>query len=115
LKNRDQKKERYLRDPLPIRLAGLASTLARITSSSRSATGGEAVEELLEECQYYIEWTAAEAEPEIAAQLVNIQRLVIFWRKIWVEAQQNQTQRTMLSLQTKIWSDQVLGYTGVLE
>ncbi len=113
MKDKERKKERYLLDPLPIRLAGLAATLARITSSSRHATGGAAVEELLEECQYYIEWTAAEAEPEIAAELVNIQRMIVLWRKIWVDAQRQQSQRTLLSVQSKIWSDQVLGYAGL--
>jgi hypothetical protein len=113
LKNRERKRERYLKDPLPIRLAGLAASLARITSSSRRPTGGEAVEELLEECQYYIEWTAAEAEPEIAGELVNIQILISLWRKIWENAQHYQTHRTLLSVQSKIWSDQVLGYAGM--
>jgi hypothetical protein len=28
MKNRERKKERYLRDPLPIRLAGLAADLS---------------------------------------------------------------------------------------
>jgi hypothetical protein len=81
--------------------------LARI-ASTRQPTGGEAVALMLEESRYFIEWTAAEAEPEIAAELVDIQRLLTAWRKIWSEAQESQAQRTLLSVQAKKWSDQLL-------
>jgi hypothetical protein len=113
--NKEQKQERFLRDPLPIRLAGLAANLARIASSARRETGGEAVVLMLEESRYLIEWTAAEAEPEIAAELVDIQRLLTAWQRAWLEAQISQIQRTLLSIQAKKWSDQVLGYSGLLK
>ena len=112
--NKEQKKERFLRDPLPIRLAGLASDLARVASSSRLESGAESVAMMLEESQYFIEWTAAEAEPEIAAKLVDIQRMIALWRKTWPEAQHHNIQRILLSVQAKKWSDQVLGYSGLV-
>jgi hypothetical protein len=84
--NRERKRERYLRDPLPIRLAGLAADFERIASSSRHPTGSASVAEMLEESQYYIEWTAAEAEPQVAGELVDIQRMVVAWRRAWPEA-----------------------------
>jgi len=113
MKNKDHRKERFLHDPLPIRLAGLAADLARVASSARHATGTSSVAEMLEESQYYIEWTAAEAEPEIAGELVDIQRLITLWRNAWPEAQHSQIQRTLLSVQAKKWSDQVLEYSGL--
>ena len=112
--NKERKQERFLRDPLPIRLAGLAASLARIASSARRETGGEAVVLMLEESRYFIEWTAAEAKPEIAAELVDIQRMLTAWRQAWPEAHRSQIQRTLLSIQAKKWSDQVLGYSGML-
>ena len=69
---------------------------------------------MLEESQYYIEWTAAEAEPELAGELVDIQRMIAAWRRAWPEASQSPTQRTLLSMQAKKWSDQVLEYSGLL-
>jgi hypothetical protein len=111
--NKERKRERFLRDPLPVRLAGLAADLARVSSSARRETGAESVASMLEESQYYIEWTAAETEPEIAAELVDIQRMVALWRKAWPEMQGHSTQRTLLSVQAKKWSDQVLGYSGM--
>jgi len=114
MKNKERKKERFLRDPLPIRLGGLAADLRRIASSARHETGAASVAEMLEESQYYIEWTAAETEPEIAGELVDIQRMVALWRRAWLEAQHSQVLRTLLSVQAKKWSDQVLSYSGLL-
>ena len=113
--NRERKKERYLRDPLPLRLAGLAADLARVASSARHVTGSASVAEMLEESQYYIEWTAAEYEPELAAELVDMQRMIGLWRKAWPEAQHSAAQRTLLSVQAKKWSDEVLAFSGLLE
>ena len=115
MNNRNRIRNRYLRDPIPVRLAGLAADLARIASSARHETGSASVQQMLEESQYFIEWTAAEAEPEIAAELVDIQRMLSLWRKAWAEAQHNRIQRTLLSVQAKKWSDQVLSYSGLLE
>ena len=112
--HKERKRERFLRDPLPVRLVGLASDLARVASSARHESGAESVAAMLEESQYYIEWTAAEAEPEIAAELVDIQLMIGLWRKAWSEAQHNRTQRTLLSVQAKKWSDQILGYSGFM-
>jgi hypothetical protein len=40
--NRDRIRERYLKDALPVRLAGLAADLSRVASSARRATGAAA-------------------------------------------------------------------------
>jgi len=55
-----------------------------------------------------------EAEPEMAAELVDIQRMIALWRKAWPEMAKNVTQRTLLSVQAKKWSDQVLGFSGLI-
>jgi len=112
--NLESTRERYMRDSLPRRLGGLASTLARIASSARHASGAESVAQMMEECQYFIEWTAAEASIEVAAELVDIQVALALWRKIWPEAQHHQSHRGLLSFQAKKWSDQVVDYSGLL-
>jgi hypothetical protein len=113
MRNQEQRRERYLRDPLPIRLGGLAADLARVASTAWHENG-RAATEMLEESQWYIEWTAAEAEPEIAAELVNIQVMLAIWRRAWPEAQKSKVQRTLLSVQAQQWADQVLDYSGLL-
>ena len=112
MRNKERLRERYLKDALPTRLAGLASTLSKVASSARRESGGEVVADLLEESQYLIEWTAGEAEPETAADLVDIQVMLSLWRNAWQEAQHSPRQRSILSAQAKIWSDKVLHYAG---
>ena len=114
MKDLDGRRKRYLRDSLPIRLGGLAANLARISSLTRRETMNPAVETMFEESLYFIEWTAVEAEPAVAAELVNIQLMLALWRKAWPEAQQHKTQRILLSVQAKQWADQVLDYSGLL-
>lgn len=104
-----------MQDPLPIRLAGLAADLRRVSSSARHESGSASVAEMLEESQYYIEWTAAEADIEISAELVDMQRLIAGWRRAWPEAQKFLTQRTLLSIQARKWSDQALEYSGLVD
>jgi hypothetical protein len=70
---------------------------------------------MLEESQYFIEWTAGEAEVDVASELTDIQVMLALWRRAWPEAQRLPTQRTILSVQAKKWSDQVLRYSGVLD
>jgi hypothetical protein len=113
MKNQERIRERYLRDPLPVRLAGLAADLSRVSSSARRETGGEAVAAMLEESQYFIEWMGAETPVEVAEELVNLQVLLALWRRAWPEAQHNRLQRSLLAVQAKQWTDRVLSYSGV--
>ena len=108
MKNREHLRERYLRDAWPTRLAGLAASLGRVASGSRRATGGAATEALLEECQYLIEWTAAEMPLDLAEELGDLQVLLALWRRAWPEAQHNATQRSLLAVQAAQWTERIL-------
>jgi hypothetical protein len=114
MSNKEKLRERFLRDPLPRRLGGLAATFGRISSSARESSDPAQVARLLEETKYLIEWTAADAEPEVAAELVSIQTLVNLWLKAWDYASQNKAQRTLLSVQAKHWSDKAMDFSGLL-
>src|SRR2546427_10574538 len=72
-------KARYLRDPIPVRLGGLAADLARIGSASANAANGEAVHVLLEETRRFIEWTAAELNVDVAGEVVDLNCRWHFW------------------------------------
>ncbi len=111
--NHEQIRQRFLRDPLPIRLAGLAADLARVASSARRPAGAEAAAAMLEESQFLIEWTAADASPEVAEELVNIQVLLALWRRAWPEAQHNPLQRSLLAVQARQWADQVVRHVDM--
>jgi len=111
--NKEKLRERFLRDPLPRRLGGLAATFGRISSSARESVDPMVVVRLLEEAKYLIEWTAADAEPETAAELVSIQTLITLWLKTWNDTNQIKEQRTLLSVQAKQWSDRAMDFSGL--
>ncbi len=114
MKDMDQLRERFLRDPLPRRLGGLAATLGRISSSARKSTDPSIVALLLDEAKHLIEWTAADTEPETAAELIQIQIMITLWQHTWDEASQNPKQRILLSVQAKDWSDKVVDFSGLV-
>ncbi len=108
MKNKERIRQRFLKDTLSVRLAGLAADLNRVASSARRATGSEATLAMLEESQYFIEWTAGEVAPEVGEELVNLQVVLALWRRAWPEMEKSQRQRTLLAVQAKQWSDRVL-------
>ena len=114
MKNKEKLYERFMRDPLPRRLGGLSATLGRISSSARQSTDMEQVASLLDEAKHFIEWTAAEAEPEIGFELVAMQRLIVLWQKAWTRTAPTHEQRTLLATQAKQWSDQILELAGLV-
>jgi len=112
--NKEKLRERFLRDPLPRRLGGLAATLGRISSSARKSADPNIVSNLLDEAKHLIEWTAADTEPETAAELVKMQTLLTLWQKAWTDASQNPQQRLLLSIQAKDWSDKAVDFSGLV-
>ncbi len=112
--NAEKIRERFLRDPLPRRLGGLAATLGRISSSARNSTDPNHVANLLDEAKHLIEWTAADTEPEAGAELVRMQTMITLWQKAWGEASQNPQQRLLLSVQAKDWSDKAVDFSGLV-
>lgn len=112
--NKEKLKQRFLRDPLEKRLGGLAATLARISSSARNSESPVIVENLLDEARHLIEWTAADADIETAAELVQIQRLITLWQKSWRTAFHEKSQQVLLSTLAKEWSDKTLQSSGLI-
>ena len=108
-------RERYLRDNLPVRLGGLAANLSRIKSFASHDANREAVESLLDESKYFIEWTAPEAEIEIAATLVELQIQLARWQLRWASIWDDPAQRRQVAEQSSAWSKRVLELSGLLD
>ncbi len=111
----DQIQERYLRDPLPIRLGGLAANLARVNSFSDHADHKETVSSLLAESQYFIEWTAADANLAQQVELLELQRTLAGWRLAWDEIWNDSERRSRVAAEARQWSNRVLELSGLLE
>jgi hypothetical protein len=108
MKNLEAIKRRYLQDDLPIRLSGIASNLARIASSSINPANCKAVESMLQESEFFIEWTAPEAPLNVQVVLVELQiQLALSYRK-WPQVNANPQEREKLSRRARTWSQDVL-------
>lgn len=107
-------RERYLRDKLPTRLGGLAANLARIKSFSDHPDHCEAVESLLDESKFFIEWIAADIEVKVAAELVELQIQLATWQRSWANIWVDTLQRMKVAEQAHNWSKRVLEMSGLL-
>jgi hypothetical protein len=112
--NKEKLYQRFMRDPLERRLGNLASTLGKISSNARNSDKPNTVSELLDEAKHFIEWTAADADSEVAAELVQTQRLITLWQKTWSTVYKDKTQRILLATQAKEWSDRALQNSGLV-
>lgn len=114
MKDRSAVRERYLRDGLPIRLGGLAANLSRIKSFAAYEGGREAVESLLDESKFFIEWTGSEAKIEQAEELVELQIQLARWQCNWERIWSNREQRQEVAEHATVWSKRVLEMSGLL-
>jgi hypothetical protein len=112
--NRAAIEERYRRDPLPVRLGGLAANLARVESFSNHTEHREVVESLLDESKHFIEWTALEADPDLQAELVELQRQLAQWQFGWQDIWADPAKRIAVAAQAGHWSKRVLEKSGLL-
>jgi hypothetical protein len=112
--DRSLRRERYLRDPLPVRLGGLAANLARVGSFSNNPIHGDAVAQLLEESEWFIEWAAPGAPVESQVALVACQRDIARWRRSWAEVWRDPARRADVAEQASAWSVQLLSISGLV-
>ena len=114
MKNQEAIRERYMRDPLPIRLGGLAADLARIQSFSDHPGNGDVVASLVEESRFFIEWTAPDAELEKQVAMVELQRQLTRWQRSWAHIWADPARRAAVAEQAGVWSERVLGMSGLV-
>jgi hypothetical protein len=114
MRDRVKMRERYLRDPLPVRLGGLAANLARVNSFSDHADHRDVVETLLDESKFFIEWTAPDADLSVQAELVELQIRLAHWQRAWKAIWDDPAQRAAVADQARTWSQRILEMSGLL-
>lgn len=115
MKNADTKKKRFLSDPIPIRLGGMAANLARVRSFSKNLANRSAVFDLFEETKFFIEWTASETELSTAAELVELQLQIAIWQLNWDKNWNETDRREQLAESSMAWSQLLLERSGLLK
>jgi len=108
-------RKRYMRDELPVRLGGLAANLSRIKSFSANENSRETVASLIDESKMFIEWTAAQAEINTAAMMVDMQVQLALWQIRWDRIWTDPAQRKEIAEQSGVWSKQILELSGLLK
>ena len=102
--NREAIRERYLQDTFPKRLMALAANFGRISSFSRRGKNIALIKGLIEESEYFIEWTALEAPFPLQAELIELQiQLALRLRKI-----DNASELDSLALEAQSWAEKLL-------
>ena len=113
MRDRTAIRERYLRDPFPVRLGGLAANLARVKSFSDHPGHRDVVESLLDESKFFIEWTAPDAGLDVQAELVELQLQLARWQRAWANIWADPVRRTTVAEQAAAWSKRVLEMSGL--
>lgn len=114
--NIEQAYRRFNQDPFPTKMGNLASSLAQISSFLSNPLHAKAVEGLLEEAKFFIEWTAPEAKDiETQAFLVEVQVQLALWQRRFSHQPQITEDTRQLSSQARRWSDQILAASGLLD
>jgi hypothetical protein len=98
-------RERFLRDGLDRRLGNIASNLLRLSHWLQMARDPQELVDLMRETATMIEWVGNDATEE----LVNIQRELCRWRRIWPLA----SGRSLLAFRARQMSDRVLEASGL--
>lgn len=113
--NLTKRRERYLKDSLPIRLGGIAANLARIGSTASNPSNGEAVRSMLYESKHFIEWTAADFPSEIAGELVDLQIELAVRQSRWEKEIPQESDRIDIGHWARQRSQTVLQHSGLLD
>lgn len=114
MNNLEQRRARFMKDELKIRLGGLAANLARVGSFTKNPANLEAVKDLIRESKFFIEWTAGEAETEKCFELVNLQINLALLERRLTESWKNEKSREEIGQTAKKWSKTVLLNAGLI-
>ena len=102
-------RDRFLRDPLSVRLGGLAADLLRIASCAEDPRERDTLVSLLEEGKWFAEWAAGDAPLEVQERLAEVQRLLASWQYRCLSGKLNLAMRA----EARRWSDQLLVLAGL--
>ena len=100
-------RQRYLRDPEPVRMGNLASDLLRLSSWVRGRWKDDRIVDLMNQIAWMLE-----QNPEFASEeLADMQREICHWRRIWPV----EPARALLAFRARKMSDRILELSGLLE
>lgn len=105
-------RERFLQDSLSRKLGAIAANLGRVSSFSKGDRNEKLLKNLLEESEFFIEWTTAEAALPLQEKLVQLQIQLAIWI---LQFQKGKVNFDVLVQKAQIWSDQLLEEAGFFD
>ena len=114
MKNLNDIKTRFLKDPFNIKIGNLAAGLARLSSFSKNPKNREAVRDILEESKFFIEWIAPGAPLEVQTLLSEIQPKLALWQFHLVHEKKDPEEMNELRKMAKSWSAHLIKSSGLI-
>ncbi|MCJ7459046.1 MAG: hypothetical protein MUP17_08655 [candidate division Zixibacteria bacterium] len=115
MKNLEAIRTRYLKQDSARRLGGLAANLARIASFVDNPNNFKAVETLIEESKFLIEWIAPDFPLDVQTNLIELQIQLSLWHLKFPKICQNPESLKNLITQASAWSKELLKLSGLME
>lgn len=114
MKNLEEIRERYLKEPFNRRLGHLASDLARISAFLDNPDNIKTVDDILEESKFFIEWTAPSAPSNLQAFFSEIQPKLALYQIRLLRNKDRKSETGELKKMTKTWSMKLIEFSGLL-
>jgi len=108
-------KERYLCDAVPTRLGNLASSIKRLGYFVGKKKYDTSVQDLLQECRLFSEWTVPDAGFEIQAALATLQLELKNWQHDFQNTNGADDWRAEINAACERWSNRILELSGLLK
>jgi len=115
VKNLEAIRTRYLQQDSARRLGGLAANLARIASFADNPNNFKAVETIIEESKFLIEWMAPDLPSDVQTKLVELQIQLAIWHLTFSKICQNPESLKKMITQASAWSKELLKLSGLIE
>lgn len=115
MKNLQAIRTRYLQQDSARRIGGLAANLARIASFADNPNNFKAVETIIEESKFLIEWIVPDLPLDIQTKLIELQIQLSLWHLKFPEISQNPESLKKMIAQSSFWSEEILRLSGLIE
>ncbi len=108
-------KELHIRDPIPIRLGNLASSIKRLGYLVYSKKSEKTIYQLFRECKLFSVWTAPDVEFEVKIQLKALQDELENWQQDFHNFNVNEIWRAEINAACERWANRILELSGLLK
>jgi len=114
MKNINEIKTRYMKEPFKRRLGHLASDIARIYSFLDNPANFDTLKDVIEESKYFIEWAAPDAPSNVQALFSSIQSKLALCHLHILNNRKDPAELEDLKASAKDWSQRLLEMSGLL-